>query len=186
MADTTTSQGQRAQSFVPPFVSPPIAPHQSAIDEAATLMRNMLRETEVLGCYPMAAEGLKRWLARNASAAPAPDRRAFVDDLVGAGRLSGEQADIFRAALGSLGGHVPAAQPQRPNVGAAVDALGAQWFSLKEIEAVARCIPLVQEHGTGGALVKAEQIDALSRAVCELVGTSIGLHETIEAALVEV
>jgi hypothetical protein len=38
----------------------------AVVDEAAIAMRNMLQEVEVLGCSPMAAEGLKRWLARHA------------------------------------------------------------------------------------------------------------------------
>jgi hypothetical protein len=33
------------------------------VDEAATAMRDMLRETEVLGCSPMAAGKLRTWLA---------------------------------------------------------------------------------------------------------------------------
>jgi hypothetical protein len=46
------------------------------IGEAAAAMRGMLRETEVLGCSPMAAEALKSWLAVYAPAAPPTARRA--------------------------------------------------------------------------------------------------------------
>jgi hypothetical protein len=67
-------------------------------------------------------------------------------------------------------------------IAAAVDALGALWFSLDEIDAVARSIELVQEHVADEA-VRAGRIYALSRAVCELVGTAKSLHGNIEEAL---
>lgn len=119
-----------------------------------------------------------------AAATAAADAGNLVSELVNSGAVATDDAGLVSSVLRAMesAAEERGADAQGARLAVAADTADALWFTLDEIEAVAGCITLVQEH-VAEPVARNGRTDALARAACELLATAKGMQGIIARAL---